>query len=248
MLVFSRFVAALLVALSAISASCATTLAQSAFYSVDGVDLGAYSPGSVIRREKIEGAPAYRILYRSTGLHDEPTDLATLMTDDLGTGGGNNITATTLWSWSRVYGAPMDAVVTPQGDPMIHHLANLCIERWFDVFTRRGPTHALEKSFLNVDSLADREPSRACSAKILPALSRRTRLCFSRRAPPTSLVRPSVTEDYRAQLCKAGDRVDFVLVPNVGHAFIAGDVAGAAVRWMADRFAGAPAPSHCGPQ
>jgi acetyl esterase/lipase len=34
------------------------------------------------------------------------TDLAALMTEDLGTGGGNNITAMTLWSWSRVYGAP----------------------------------------------------------------------------------------------------------------------------------------------
>ncbi len=68
------------------------------------------------------------------------TDLGTLMTDDLGTGGGNNITALTLWSWSRLYGAPITSVVTPQALPVINHLAGLCIERWFDLLIRRGPT------------------------------------------------------------------------------------------------------------
>ncbi len=42
------------------------------------------------------------------------TDLATLLADDLDTSGGKNITAMTLWSWSRVYGAPMSNVVTPE--------------------------------------------------------------------------------------------------------------------------------------
>jgi alpha-beta hydrolase superfamily lysophospholipase len=52
------------------------------------------------------------------------TDLAALITEDLGAGGGNNITAVTLWSWSRVYGAPLANVVTPQADPVIDRLAN----------------------------------------------------------------------------------------------------------------------------
>src|SRR5580698_7372343 len=41
------------------------------------------------------------------------TELGPLMAADLGTSGGNNLTAMTLWSWSRVYGAPMSEVVTP---------------------------------------------------------------------------------------------------------------------------------------
>ena len=36
------------------------------------------------------------------------TELSTLMRDDLGTSGGNNLTAMTLWSWARVYGAPIE--------------------------------------------------------------------------------------------------------------------------------------------
>jgi acetyl esterase/lipase len=86
------------------------------------------------------------------------TDLRALMTDDLGTGGGNNITAMTLWSWSRIYGVSMTPVVTPAAVPVIDRLASLCIERWFDVFTRRGPTRGLEQSFLAVANLADVEP------------------------------------------------------------------------------------------
>jgi len=41
----------------------------------------------------------------------------------------------TLWSWARVYGASMDAVVTPEAIPIINRLANLCIERFFDILT-----------------------------------------------------------------------------------------------------------------
>jgi hypothetical protein len=51
------------------------------------------------------------------------TDLNALVTDDLGTGGGNNITAMTLWSWARVYGAPMDKVVSPQAVPCLSSIA-----------------------------------------------------------------------------------------------------------------------------
>jgi hypothetical protein len=39
------------------------------------------------------------------------TDLATLMTDDLNTTGGSNLTAMTIWSWSKVYGADMNQVI-----------------------------------------------------------------------------------------------------------------------------------------
>ena len=65
------------------------------------------------------------------------TELGPLMEADLGTSGGNNLTAMTLWSWSRVYGAPMSEVVTPAAVPVNDRLAGMCIERFFDVFRRR---------------------------------------------------------------------------------------------------------------
>jgi acetyl esterase/lipase len=174
------------------------------------------------------------------------TDLAALMTDDLGTGGGNNITAMTLWSWARVYGAPMEKVVAPQAESAIDRLTKLCIERWFDIFTRRGPTQALEKSFLRVKTLADQEPWRHLLDENSPGVLPADIPVFLAQGSADALVRPAVTEAYRARLCRNGNRVEFVLIPNVGHAFIARDVAEAAVAWMAGRFADEPAPTNCG--
>jgi acetyl esterase/lipase len=174
------------------------------------------------------------------------TDLTALMAEDLGTGGGNNITAMTLWSWSRIYDAPMAKVVTPQADPVIDRLARLCIERWFDVFTRRGPTEALKKSFLSVDNLSDREPWRRLLEENSPGPLAPDIPVFLAQGSADGLVRPAVTDAYRARLCHNGDKVAFRLVPGVGHAFIARDVADEAVDWIADRFAGKAAPSNCG--
>ena len=55
------------------------------------------------------------------------------MRDDLGTSGGNNLTAMTLWSWARVYGAPIDNVVEPAAMPAVNRLAGECIESIFDL-------------------------------------------------------------------------------------------------------------------
>jgi acetyl esterase/lipase len=174
------------------------------------------------------------------------TDLGALMTDDLGTGGGNNISAMTLWSWARVYGAPTDTVVDPQAEPIIDRLTKLCIERWFDMFTRRGPTLTLEKSFLRVNNLAEEEPWRRLLEENSPGPLPADIPLFLAQGSADGLVRPAITEAYRARLCRNGNRVEFVLMPGVGHAFIARDVAGAAVAWMAARFAGEPAPTNCG--
>ena len=174
------------------------------------------------------------------------TDLAQLMTEDLGTGGGNNITAMTLWSWARVYGARIDKVVAPEAEPVIDRLTKLCIERWFDVLTRRGPTQALEKRFLRVKNLADEGPWRRLLEENSPGPAPADIPVFLAQGSADTLVRPAVTEAYRARLCRNGNRVEFVLLARVGHAFIARDVAQAAVAWMAGRFAGDPAPTNCG--
>ena len=43
--------------------------------------------------------------------------LAALLVADIDTTGGRNLTAMTVWSWSRVFGAPMDRVVDPSALP-----------------------------------------------------------------------------------------------------------------------------------
>lgn len=176
------------------------------------------------------------------------TDLRALMADDLGTGGGNNITAMTLWSWSRIYGVPMTPVVAPQAVPIIDQLVNLCIERWFDMFTRRGPTLGLEQSFLTVRNLADVEPWRGLLAENTPGHLPPDVPVFIAQGGADKLVRPSVTRAYVDALCRGGSRVRFEVLPGVGHAFIARDAASDAVGWIAARLAHQAPPNDCGSQ
>lgn len=173
------------------------------------------------------------------------TELATLLADDLDTDGGRNLTAMTLWSWSRVYGAPLTGVVTRQAVPVIDELAADCIERFFDVLIRRGPTRALERSFLVDDRFAAREPWRSLLRRNTPGVVPRSIPVFLAQGTADTLVRPTVTRDYAMKLCRAGTPVQFDELPGVGHLFAARDSADSAVAWMEARLRGAPPPSNC---
>jgi hypothetical protein len=72
------------------------------------------------------------------------TDLATLMNDDIDSVGGRNITAMTLWSWQRVYGAAMDKIVDIRALPVINRLAQECVEGPFDLAVRQRTEKPLE--------------------------------------------------------------------------------------------------------
>ena len=68
------------------------------------------------------------------------TDLVTLMNDDINSVGGKNITAMTLWSWHRVYDAPLGNILDLAAMPTVDRLARECIEGPFDLIERVGPT------------------------------------------------------------------------------------------------------------
>src|ERR1700749_1614375 len=64
------------------------------------------------------------------------TDLATLMTDDLHTMGGRNLTAMSIWSWAKVLGVSREELVAPAAIPTVNALAEQCIEGAFDLYVR----------------------------------------------------------------------------------------------------------------
>jgi alpha-beta hydrolase superfamily lysophospholipase len=173
------------------------------------------------------------------------TDLAALLADDLDTSGGKNITAMTLWSWSRVYGAPLSNVVTAAAIPVIDQLAGECIERFFDVFIRRGPSRALDRSFLKVANVSEVAPWNGLLAANSPGTLSASIPIFLAQGMKDQLVLPQITSDYMAKLCKAGSAVRFYSIPGVGHLFAGRDSAATAVDWIADRFTGSAAPSNC---
>ena len=152
----------------------------------------------------------------------------------------------TLWSWARVFGAPIGRVVDPAAIPTINHLADECIELIYDLLRRRSTARPLEQKFLSVNNLPTIEPWRSLLAANTPGTLPPNIPLFLAQGGADELVRPQVTQDYMKRLCAAGSKVRMVVLPDANHGFIARDSATAAVEWLADRFAGVPAPSDCG--
>jgi pimeloyl-ACP methyl ester carboxylesterase len=174
------------------------------------------------------------------------TSLVTLMGDDFKTSGGKNLTAMTLWSWSRVFGAPIDKVVLPEAMPSVDRLAGECIESIFDIMERRQTEKPLEQHFLSVPNIATVDPWRTIAARNTPGTLPKNVPLFLAQGTTDTIVRPDVTRAYMQQQCKAGGKVRIMWVPGVGHGLVAADSADTAVAWMIDRFNGRPVPNDCG--
>jgi acetyl esterase/lipase len=173
------------------------------------------------------------------------TELATLLTDDFDTTGGRNITAMTLWSWARVFNAPIDQVVVPAAMPTIDQLAEECLESIYDFVVRQRTGRPLATTFLSVKNVTVLEPWRSLLASNTPGVLPSDLPVFLAQGSADGLVKPDVTRRYMAGLCRAGSKVRMLVLPGVSHGFAAADSADAAVAWMADRFAGKPAPTDC---
>jgi acetyl esterase/lipase len=173
------------------------------------------------------------------------TDLAALMTADLNTAGGRNLTAMTIWSWARVFGAPMKDVIEPLALPVVDALANQCIEGAFDLYIREKMSAPLAKIFLSMKNLAPIEPWKTLLAQNTAGDLPPDIPVFLSQGSKDGLVLPRVTEAYKERLCKNGSNVKMLVMPGVSHGFIGYDSANAAADWMAERFKGAAPPNDC---
>ncbi|GAU83984.1 alpha/beta fold hydrolase [Bosea sp. BIWAKO-01] len=175
------------------------------------------------------------------------TELATLLSDDIDTDGGRNLTAMTLWSWTRVYKAPLNKIVSSEAIPVVDQLAADCLESLTDIFSRLRPTKALERRFLVDNAFAEQQPWRSLLSRNTPGLLPRSVPVYIAQGTSDTLVRPQVTRDYADKLCRAGSAVQFDALSGVGHLLAARDSADAAIAWMDQRFKGVTPPSVCAP-
>jgi acetyl esterase/lipase len=173
------------------------------------------------------------------------TDLAALMQADLATPGGKNLTAMTLWAWSRIYDAPLTSVVTPDSVPVIDRLAGECIESLYDLHVRGETARLLGDDFLTVGDLAATEPWARLAALNTPGTLPPSIPVFIAQGTSDPIVPLRITLSYVRRLCAAGSRVTLDEMPGVGHGFAAMRSARTAVDWIADRFDLRPAPNDC---
>ncbi|WP_247832854.1 alpha/beta fold hydrolase [Bradyrhizobium sp. 200] len=173
------------------------------------------------------------------------TDLAKLMSDDINSIGGKNITAMTLWSWHRVYGAPIDNVVDPRARPAIDRLAQECIEGPFDLIVRQRTGRPLEQYFLTVQDPTKAEPWRSLLERNSTGVLSPEIPIFLAQGTNDQIIQPAVTQAYMDKLCKAGSKVRMVMLPGIGHGRAAQASTMAAVNWISGRFAGKTPPDDC---
>jgi dipeptidyl aminopeptidase/acylaminoacyl peptidase len=60
------------------------------------------------------------------------------------------------------------------------------------------------------------------------------------------LVAPAVTRDFARKLCRQRRAVEYIDIAGGDHALSAKNSADRTLAWIADRFAGRPAPNMCG--
>ncbi len=174
------------------------------------------------------------------------TYLVELFDADKSTGTGKELTAMTIYSWSKLYNKPVSSLVEPAAMGAFQQMAHDCIESLSQFAAINRAEKPLERiKFLKADP-SETEPWRGIMLRNTPGQAPAGAPVFIAQGTAETTVSPEITKKFAAALCRQGTRVRFVSLPGVSHTFTAQKSAGQALAWMSDRFRGVPAPSDCG--
>jgi acetyl esterase/lipase len=173
------------------------------------------------------------------------TYLAELFDADKATATGKELTAMTIYSWSKLYNTPVAALVEPGAMGPFEKMAHDCIESVAEFKAINDAEKPLQtEKFLKADP-TETEPWRGIMLKNTPGQAPAGAPVLIAQGTADTTVHPEITKKFGEALCKQGARVDFIWLKGVSHTFAARDSARQTLGWMGDRFRGAPAPSSC---
>jgi len=172
------------------------------------------------------------------------TYLGELFDADRTTIAGRTLTAMALLSWSKVFDVPLDSILAKRARHSFETVAHDCIQSIGEMLKIEQDTKGLPQSFLTGNP-TQLEPWMSIMARNTPGQAPAGAPVFLAQGTADDVVRPHVTKQFADHLCRAGTAVQMVALKGVSHSFAGEDSAHAAVAWMADRFAGRPAPSDC---
>ncbi len=158
---------------------------------------------------------------------------------------GKELTAMTVWSWSRLFNIPVTSVVEPDAMNVYETMARDCLELVPEFVALDKAERPLQREpYLKVNP-TEVEPWKGIMIRNTPGQAAAGAPVFIAQGTADTTVRPEITKQFGEALCKQGARVSFVELPGVTHTFAAKDSAPAALQWMTDRFRGLPAHSDC---
>jgi acetyl esterase/lipase len=171
------------------------------------------------------------------------TYLVELLKDDAAT--EQDLIAMALLSWSRLLNIEPATIVEPAVVPAFNKTARDCLTSvaQFEALEQDAKPLQAER-FLKIDPTKT-EPWKGIMVRNSPGQAPAGAPVFIAQGTADTTVDPQVTKRFAKALCAQGIRVTYVALPGVSHIFVARDSAPTAIRWMNDRFGGAPAPSVC---
>ena len=150
-----------------------------------------------------------------------------------------------LQSWEGVYhDANLDQIVTPAARPAVAKIARYCLYNQNQILASVPSSLVLGLTFISNPPwqtqpwktiIGQNDPGTAPSGVPI--------LIIQGDADP--IVAHSISAQLAKKLCTNGETVDFRLYPGVAHLDAGTTAAPDVAEWIADRFAGKPAPTTC---
>ncbi len=172
------------------------------------------------------------------------TELSQLLKDDVDERAGKIIASFAVWSWSRVFRAPLEPFVSPAAIHAIDRVARDCVESSGEGYRAAFDSLPIPSEFLSPETYTT-EPWSGLLAENRPGRAPAGAPLYVVQGTDDPIVRPSITVDFVEALCRAGETVRFEELPGVGHMRAGRVSASSAIQWMQSRFDGAPAPNSC---
>ncbi len=172
------------------------------------------------------------------------TDLAQLLKDDVGERSGRIIASYAVWSWSRVYGAPLGPVVPASAVSAIDRVARDCVETTAEAYRAVFDSLPIHDGFLK-DGAYAASPWKGLLEANRPGRAPTRAPIYVAQGQEDEIVRPTVTADFVAGLCRQGEVVRFESLPGVDHMRAGRASATSAIQWMRDRLDGRPVKNGC---
>jgi acetyl esterase/lipase len=171
------------------------------------------------------------------------TYLVDLFKDDAAT--EQDLIAMALLSWTGLENVSPATIVEPAAMSAFKATAIGCLTSIAQFEALEASAKPLQKErFLKIDPTTT-EPWKGIMVRNSPGRAPAGAPVFIAQGSADTTVDPQVTKRFAKALCAKGERVSFVELPGVSHIFVARDAAPTAIKWMNDRFRGAPAPSSC---
>jgi len=172
------------------------------------------------------------------------TDLPKLLDDDLQSKAGKVLTALAMWSWNKVFDAPLSPLLDAPAIAAVDRIADDCMEDILQGIVLMEREKAIDRDFIHGD-LTEAEPWRTLLQRNTPDAKAAGAPLFIAQGSADPVVRPEVTRDFAEAACRSGHSVQFLVGKGLDHMRILSRATSSAVQWISDRFTRSPAPTDC---